>query len=269
MTSSAKHLKAGQARWDYSIQRYKDNRDVFFEPGLFSIIVLAHGRHDMTKQTALETVKNVSLYDGEVEWLFIENGHCDDNARFFDSLNLERKVVVRQSNFGINQGINQGWALSRGEYVMILENDWQTKVNQNFLRTAKDIFEQQSDIGIIQLRDPRDPNENHGLGKPLFNPWTCDPQECNKLGITIDRLQTANGHTFLVANHPNGFNNNPILIRKRIYRECGPYPEPIISSDPRHGETEYQKRVSLTHWLTAYIGIPLYQHSGRVQTVTS
>jgi hypothetical protein len=70
----------------------------------------------------------------------------------------------------------------------------------------------------------------------------------------------------LIANHPNGFNNNPIIIRKDVYHECGPYPEAEVGTDPRHGETEYQERVAQTQWLTAYIGIPVYSHTGRVQT---
>jgi glycosyltransferase involved in cell wall biosynthesis len=269
MTSSARHLKPGQKRWDYSVRRYKSNRDIFLEPGLFSIVVLACGRPELTKQTVLETLKNVELYSGEIELVFIENGNCEENYEFFKSLNLERKVIVRQDNAGINHGLNQGWALSRGEYVMILENDWQTYVHADFLSVAKDIFEEQPLIGMIQLRDPRDPNENHGLGKPLYNPWTCDPSMVRDAGIIMSRQVTGSGHTYLVANHPNGFNNNPICIRKQIYRECGPYPEPIIFSDPRHGESEYQERVSKTKWLTAYIGIPVYCHMGKIQTVAS
>jgi GT2 family glycosyltransferase len=253
-------------RWDYSRPCYKENRDVFFEPGLFSIVVLAHGRPDVTRQTVLGTLENVKRFQGEVEWIFIENGGCDENYEFFNELELERKVVVRQRNYGINEGFNQGWALSRGEYVMILENDWHTVASEDFLTVAKDIFLEQPKIGMIQLRDPRDPNENHGLGKPLYNPWTCDPNIVRDAGIIMSRQGTSDGHVYLMANHPNGFNNNPIIIRKDIYRECGPYPEPEVGFDPRHGETEYQERVASHGWLTAYIGIPVYSHLGRVQT---
>jgi len=267
MTSSERHNK-GQ-RWNYQRPCYKENRDVFMERGLFSIVVLAHGRPEITRQTVLGTLDNIKRYQGEVEWVFVENGGCDENYKFFDDLDVERKVIIRQHNYGINEGLNQGWALSRGEYVMILENDWHTVASEDFLAVAKDIFEEQPQVGMIQLRDPRDPNENHGLGKPLYNPWTCDPNTVRDAGIIMSRQETTNGHTYLVANHPNGFNNNPIIIRKQIYRECGPYPEPEVGSDPRHGETEYQERVANTGWLTAYIGIPVYSHLGRVQTKAS
>lgn len=264
MTSSERHVICN--RWDYKRPCYKENRDVFLEPGLFSVVVLAHGRPDITRHTILNTISTISSFQGELEFIFIENGECDENYEFFQSLNLERKVIVRQRNYGINEGLNQGWALSRGEYVMILENDWNIVTNKEFLSVAQDIFQEQPQIGLIQLRDPRDPNENHGLGKVLYNPWSCDPNVVRDAGIIMSRQQTLNGHTYLIANHPNGFNNNPIIIRKQVYRECGPYPEPEVGSDPRHGETEYQKRVANTDWLTAYIGIPIYSHMGRVQT---
>jgi len=266
MTSSSRHLKPGQPRWDCSIQQYKENRDVFCEAGLFSVVVLAHGRPELTRKTVEGTISNLSLFKGEVEWIFIENGRCEENYQFFNDLKLERKVIVRQDNFGINAGLNQGWALSRGEYVIILENDWETKVSEDFLSIAEDIFNEQPQVGMIQLRDPRDPNENHGLGKPLYNPFTCDIKTCHMAGVVVSRQQTVNSHTYLIANHPNGFNNNPIAIRKAVYRECGAYPESMLGFDLRHGESEYQERVSKTKWLTAYIGIPIYQHAGRVQT---
>lgn len=266
MTSSERHLESEQRRWNYSIPRYKNNRDVFYEPGLISIVVLAHGRPAETRETVLGTLRNVAQFSGEVEWIFIENGNCEENYQFFNELDLERKVIVRQKNYGINEGLNQGWVLSRGEYVMILENDWQTVVDRDFLSIVKDIFEEQPLVGMIQLRDPRDPNENHGLGKPLYNPWTCDPQKIREEGVIMSRQTTSHSHFYLIANHPNGFNNNPIVIRKDVYRECGSYPEPEVGYDPRHGETEYQQRVADTGWLTAYVGIPVYSHLGRVQT---
>lgn len=266
MTSSIRHLEPGQPKWNYGCQQYKNSRDVFCEKDLFSIVVLACGRPELTKQTVLSTLENVKLFPGETEWIFIENGKCEETYKFFQSLSLERKVILQQDNWGINQGLNQGWALSRGEFVMILENDWQTNFAGDFLTVAKNIFSENADVHMIQLRDPRDPAENHGLGKPLYNPVTCDEKECNKLGVQIKRKQTANGHTYLVMGPYYALNNNPIIIRKELYRKYGPYPEALVGADPRHGETLYQSEVFRDGVLAAYIGIPLYRHIGRTQT---
>lgn len=266
MTSSERTLAPGQPRWNYGVCEYKRNADVFLEPGLFSIVVLAHGRPEVTKQTVLSTLKNVELYPGEVEFIFIENGDCDENYEFFQELELDRKVIIRQRNYGINEGLNQGWALSRGEYVMVLENDWHSRVDEDFLTVAKDIFEEQPKIGMIQLRDPRDPHENHGLGKPLYNPFTCDVKDCHSAGVTISRQKTKKDHTYLLAGPYYAFNNNPIIIRKEVYRQYGPYPEAMCGTDPRHGETLLQEKMYDGGVLAAYIGMPLYWHAGKVQT---
>ena len=266
MTSSERHLTAGQARWNYNDPRYKDTDDVFCEPGLISVIVLAHGRPDTTKKSILSTLKAVEDYDGEVEWIFIENGGDVKNQEFFMSLPLERKVIVVQNNYGINEGLNQGWALSRGEYILIHENDWICEYTIDFFHIAQSIFSSREQVGIIQLRDPRDPKENHGLYKPEYNPWSCDQAMLDEAGVKLWDEKTHDAHRFLVSDFSNGFNNNPVFIRKSLYRECGPYPEPVVGSDPRHGETLYQKQVADIGCEIAHIGLPLYRHLGHTQT---
>lgn len=264
MTSSERHT-TGQ-RWNFAVPRYKENRDVFFEPGLFSVVVLSHSRPDVTRESVMSTLDCMKDYDGEVEWIFIENGCNELCYQFFQELDLERKVIVRQKNYGINEGLNQGWALSRGEFVMIHENDWEAVRRANFLQSAKEIFEEFPEVGVIQLRDPLDPHENHGSGKPLYNPWSCHEPILDRAGVKVTKEKTKSGHSFLMSFFPNGFNNNPVIIRKELYRACGPYPEAEMGCDPRHGETEYQARVAELGCATAYIGIPVYWHMGRVQT---
>jgi GT2 family glycosyltransferase len=266
MTSSESHLKAGQRRWDYSVQQYKEG-DPFLERGLFSILVLAHGRPEVTKRCLLSTLDAVSHYDGEVEWIFIENGECNQNLEFFQELPIDRKVIILQRNYGINHGLNQAWALSRGEWCMVHENDWECRSGINFLKITKDILTEQSEVGIVQLRAMRDPNENWGIGKPEYSPWTCHPQQNEAAGISLWHTETKEGHPYWISNLPNGFNNNPCVIRKTLYRECGPYPEAEVGYDPRHGETEYQGRVASTDCVTAHIGADIYYHCGQVSTV--
>ncbi len=266
MTSSERHLEPGQDRWDWQVPKYKENDDVFLEPGLFSIVVLAHGRPINTRKAILSTLDSVRMYDGEVEWIFIENGGSEATYEFFQGLNLERKVIVRQKNYGINEGLNQGWALSRGEYVFIHENDWEAVRQANFLRYAKEIFEEKPDVGIIQLRDPLDPHENHGSGKPFYNPCSCRSEVLERAKTKSWNEHTKSGHNYIIFDIPAGFNDNPILIRKIIYRECGPYPLAECGLDPRLVESVYQERVANLGFATAYVGMGMYWHMGRVQT---
>jgi hypothetical protein len=131
---------------------------------------------------------------------------------------------------------------------------------------ARDIFDSKESVGIVQLRDPFDPNENFGFGKPEYNPWSCNQETLERHKIKVWKETTRHGHKFFVSEYPNGFNNNPIIMRKSIYRECGPYPEAEVGCDPKHGETLYQGRVAATGCAIAHINIPLYRHLGRVPT---
>jgi GT2 family glycosyltransferase len=265
MTSSKRHLAPDQKKWDYSVQRYKPY-DPMCEPGLFSIVVLAHGRPEITKTSISSTLECVCEYAGEIEWIFVENADNAENQKLFNDLNFERKVIIKQKNYGINNGLNQGWGISRGEYVMIHENDWAAQIKIDFLTITRKIFEENPDVGVVQLRDPFDPNENWGRGKPEYNPWSCTQEQVETAGFKIWKEKTTDGHQFLMSKFPNGFNNNPVVIRKQVYRECGPYPEPSLGTDPRHGETEYQARVADLGCITAFVGVPVYRHIGRIPT---
>jgi len=266
MTSTERHLFKGDSRWNHEVQRYKDTRDPFLESGLFSIVVIALGRPNVTQRSVLSTLDCIKDYEGEVEWIFVENGKCNKTYEFFQEIDLERKVVIRQRNYGINEALNQGWALSRGEFVMIHENDWLATRPGDFLTRAKQIFDRHSTVGIVHLRDPLDPSENHGVHKPEYNPWSCTQEALDAADIKVWREKTEDGHAYLISDYPNGFSNNPVIIRKQVYRECGPYPEPEVGTDPRHGETEYQERVRDLGCDTAYVGMPIYWHMGKVQT---
>lgn len=265
MTSSERHLKPGQPRWDYNIQKYKDSRDVFCEDNLFSILFLSCGRHSITKRCLLSSLDAISKYTGEVEWVFLECGQDEDNYKLFHELKLERKVIIRQKNFGINNNLNQGWIISRGEFIFILENDWELRANIEFLSIVKDIFHEKGDIGIVQLRAASDKKENWGWGKAEYWPWSCNQQELDRKNIRLWHDETKNHYKYLIANHPNAWSNNPCIIRKQIYRECGPLEEAEISTDPRHGETSMQERTSKLGFVAAHIG-ELYYHCGQIPT---
>lgn len=265
MTSAERHLNPGQPRWDHSVQKYKPFRDVFCEQGLFSILFLACGRSEVTKRCLLSTVDAVSKTTLPVEWIFMENGLDEDNYRLFQELPLERKVVIRQKNFGINNAWNQMINISRGEFYCKLENDFENRLtNFDFLSVAYDIFQEKQDVGMIQLRAVWDPCENWGLGKNMYNPWSCDS---NKLGdVKIYNEQTISGYKYLLGTGFYGFNNNPILIRKKLYREVGFYPEPEMGTDGRHGETFWQEMVLKNGCAIAHISSEIYYHVGKITT---
>jgi GT2 family glycosyltransferase len=251
---------------DHNKQAYKPFNPME-EPGLISILFLSRGRHGITKQTLATTFEAAALYPGEVEWLFLEQGHGGEaaaNLTVFRNLPVERKLVVESNrNYGINVGLNTLWGMSRGSYCMILENDWQNAIPTfDFLTAGKSILDERQSVGVVQLRAIFDPAENWGRNKPEYNPWSCSPAALEEAGIKIWQDKTVDGHEFYISEFPAAFNNNPILIRKSLYKECGVYPEPPMTHDPRHGETEYQGRVARTGCAAAHIGKEVYYHIG-------
>jgi hypothetical protein len=266
MTSSDKHLKDGQSRWDYTKQAYKEY-DTHCEPGLISVLVLSCGRPENTIRSLDSTLQAASHYGGEIEWVLLEQGACDATYDYFMCLSLDRKVVVRQRNYGINNGLNQLWHLSRGEYCMVHENDWLNALPHfNMFGVAKEILEENGDIGIIQMRAIYDPRENWGLGKPDYSPWSCSDDTLAQARIPKWEEHTQSGHRYWVSEFPNGYNHNPNLTRKNLWKEVGPLPEAPIGYDPRHGETEMQGRIALTGAVVAHIGEELYYHIGQSPT---
>ena len=266
MTSSSRHLIHGSPRWNYNVQKYKDGQ-LFCERGLFSILFLACGRPDVTRRSLLATLDCVKKFAGEVELICIENGKNETNLAFFNDIPVERKVVISQDNYGINHGLNQAWAISRGEACMIHENDWEPHKIVDFFGIALDILNEKKDVGIIQLRSIWDNNEQWGRGKPEYWPWDLSEKTNLECNIKVWKEKTSKGHEYLISDFPNAFNNNPMIMRKQLYNECGPYPEPEVGTDPRHGETLYQEKVRSTGAIAAHINLDLYYHIGRVQTV--
>lgn len=266
MTSSERHLAPGQPRWDFSIQQYKSFRDVFCEKDLISILFLACGRSDVTRRCLLSTVDAVSRSTSEIEWILMENGNDEVNYKLFQELPVDRKVIIRQKNYGISEALNQLWCISRGEYCFIHENDWELRNKMDFLSISLDIFNEKKDIGIVQLRAINDNNEQWGRGKAEYWPWDCSLDELDRKQIKIWHEKTMKGFNYMISNHPNAWNNNPCLIRKEIYRSCGPLEEAEIGTDPRHGETSMQIRTSKLGFVSAHIG-ELYYHIGQKPTI--
>lgn len=253
-------------KWDYERHEFK-SFDPMCEPGLISICFLSCGKHKLTKVCLDSTLKAAALYKGEIEFLFLEQGddkmETDANVKYFESLNLERKIIIRPNrNYGINAAWNNLLSIARGEYVMLHENDFFNIAPEfDFLQKAKDIFSENNNVDIIRFRDPRDPCENWGHRKPIYDPFSCSDAELAKTNIRVYEEMTSEGLIYLVSKFPNGWNHNPNIVRKRLLRQILPLPEPPFGSDPRHSETPTQQKVAMIGCETAQGG-NFYHHAG-------
>jgi len=249
-------------------QIYRDIENVYYEPGLISILILSHGNHRVFKKCFQTTVDSLKNYNGKIEYIFLEQGWDSDpeesrrNVQFFQeaTADIDRKLMIFPSrNGGINYGINQLWQMARGEYILFLESDWICgHPGEKWLEYAKIILDEHKDIGILQVRAIGDPNENWGAGKPDFSPWSCEGQpgvEERVIGFEGRFLKF-----YATKERIHGVHNNPALWRKTMRDELGPMPEPELWGDLHHGETTYQNDFMNTQWNTGHIRIPVYYH---------
>jgi hypothetical protein len=245
---------------------YRSIEDPYCEPGLISVMFLGCGRHDVTK-FCLEKLMTSLLrsYDGPLEWIFLEQGwdiNSEESAKnllLFKkvSVDLDRSVIiVPNKNYGINVAINQMNQIARGQYSLLMENDWVChQITSQWLTDSKMILDEWDNVGVVQLRAIHDPNDNHGKGKVMYNPFSVE--SCSY----VKKKSMSSGVEFLLATHRfAGINNNPSLIRKAVHRELGPMREPELWSDLRHGETDREEKYMKTQWLTAHLIYNVFFH---------
>jgi GT2 family glycosyltransferase len=195
------------------------------------------------------------MYSGELEWIFAENGQDADNLAMYKAFNCERKKIIDTNrNWGINCAFNDMHRISRGEFVVEMENDWwATDIEFDWITRSLDIMRNDPDIGIVQLRSIWDSNENWGIHKKDYNIWSVGG---------YSEAKTESGHSYLYAKDFYAYNHNPNLSRKVAIESILPLSEPIYQSDLRNGEGEAQKIFRETHWKCAHINRRLFEHVG-------
>lgn len=262
MTSSIRHLKPGQPRWNSDKHEFKSHNP-FVEKDLISILFLACNNPELTRVCLDSTLQMLSGYSGEYELLFMENGNNEDNYKLFYNVAHERKKIIRSDNWGIMSAFNDLFAIARGEFCFIHENDFlNSNPSANILFSSISVLKFDQEVGSVYIRNIHDPNENWGYRKPEYLPYTCDANQNQSANITVTECTTNNGIVYQKANHPNWYNNNPCLIRKKIWTDYGPFNEPMVGSCPKHDETHFQHRTANIGYKGAYIPNSPYIHIG-------
>ena len=93
------------------------------EVPLTSIIILTHKQLELTKQ-CLQSIETHTPESHEI--IIVDNASTDgtlDYLRRYESAHSNVHVIANKENLGFAGGNNQGLALSKGEYVLLLNND--------------------------------------------------------------------------------------------------------------------------------------------------
>jgi len=114
---------------------------------LTSIIILAHNGLEHTEQC----LQSIEAHTPERhELIIVDNASTDgtlDSLRNYMATRDNVRVIANRSNRGFAAGNNQGLALARGEYVLLLNND--TIVTEGWLTRMQTVFGMHPDVGIV------------------------------------------------------------------------------------------------------------------------
>lgn len=118
--------------------------------GLTSIIILTLNQIRFTRECL------ASLYEftpEPFELIVVDNGSTDETRAFlkdFAERNPNVKLVFNDKNLGFAGGCNQGLALARGEYLLLLNND--VVLTEGWLTKMRRPMERDPSIGIVGPR---------------------------------------------------------------------------------------------------------------------
>lgn len=124
-----------------------EDRRLKVDARLTSIIILTHNGLEHTKKC----LASIEAHTAEPhELIIIENASTDgtlDYLRDYVADHDNVRVVANLTNRGFAAGNNQGLAMARGEFVLLLNND--TVVTEGWLGRMLRLFETHPDVGIV------------------------------------------------------------------------------------------------------------------------
>jgi GT2 family glycosyltransferase/2-polyprenyl-3-methyl-5-hydroxy-6-metoxy-1,4-benzoquinol methylase len=125
----------------------------FVSHRLTSIIIVTHNQCACTK----ECVDSIRLRTDEpYELIFVDNGSSDRTVEYLRSVSLSvagtlrvpsARLIENTDNRGFPAAVNQALKISRGEYVVLLNND--TVVTTGWLRRMQEVLDSDPRIGLV------------------------------------------------------------------------------------------------------------------------
>ncbi|MGB4780848.1 glycosyltransferase, partial [Candidatus Methylomirabilis sp.] len=173
-----------------------------------SIIILTHNGLAHTKKC----LASIDTHTPEPHDLIIVDNASTDGTlgylRDYTAAHDNTQVVANLTNRGFAAGNNQGLALARGEYALLLNND--TIVTQGWLKRMLQVFNAHPDVGIVG------PMSNYVSGPQLVRDASYEGPE----GLEAFAAEWARGHDGQSADATRvvGF---CLLTRKEVITRIG------------------------------------------------
>ena len=114
---------------------------------LTSVVVLTHNQLDQTRLC----LDSIERHTPELhELILVDNGSTDGTLgylRRYAATHPRVRVIANATNRGFAAGNNQGLAVARGDYVLLLNND--TIVTEGWLSRMLAVFDRYPEVGIV------------------------------------------------------------------------------------------------------------------------
>ncbi len=113
-----------------------------------SIIIITWNQISYLKECLVSLEK---LFDCiEVEIILVDNGSSDGSIEFVNSVYPNIRLIVNNRNKGVAFARNRGIEISKGEFILILDND--TVVNSQAIVGMLDYIQSHHDVGLCSCQ---------------------------------------------------------------------------------------------------------------------
>lgn len=126
-----------------------------YEPGLVSIVILSCKRPVQLKRLCESLFPFLGSIesDHKREVLLVDNGSGRELISYVHSLKGFDRIIAHPVNVGMTIALREAFPQCRGEYILLLEDDFVLKEDKPFLARCLEIFAGYPEIGIIRLKN--------------------------------------------------------------------------------------------------------------------
>jgi GT2 family glycosyltransferase len=119
---------------------------------LVSIIIVSYNTRDLTVKSINHALRSQGIPKDQLEIIVVDNNSPDDTVSYLHKNFPQVRVIANKENVGFGGGNNQGAAVARGKYLLLLNTD--AFLSQDSLRTLIDVMEKHQDVVSVgpQLR---------------------------------------------------------------------------------------------------------------------
>lgn len=146
-SAAARREFAARNCWEERVAAFEAVMAALPDP-LVSVIVVTYNNLELTC-ACLDSLKHFSDYPN-LEIIVIDNASTDGTPEFlctWAQAEVGRQIILNDKNRGFSAANNQGLALARGEYLVLLNND--TEVTPGWLRTLANHLRLDRSLGLV------------------------------------------------------------------------------------------------------------------------